>query len=202
MGEAGAVRVTQVAAGKNHSLAVDEFQRIWGWGCADGGQIGMLGEINRQMLGEIADQSEPKHLHPWDVGLSVPRGEPYVQGEAIVQLDAGYYHSLALTRSGKLYMIGHGCPRPMVVEEHITGAYSTAVLVEAEEVRDWPAHPTEICAGARNTIIADDSSPRRNILAWGMASSGQCGFQLVWDGDTPEIRRNLQLEPRRVHLPL
>uniref|UniRef100_A0A9J7ZD84 Regulator of chromosome condensation (RCC1) and BTB (POZ) domain containing protein 1 n=1 Tax=Cyprinus carpio carpio TaxID=630221 RepID=A0A9J7ZD84_CYPCA len=77
-------KVTEVACGSHHSLALTHEGEVYGWGYNGNGQLG---------LGNNGNQLTPSRL----IGL---------QGLCVLQIASGYAHSLALTDEGLLYAWG------------------------------------------------------------------------------------------------
>ena len=93
-----------------------------------------------------------------------------------------------------VFMLGEGCPFPY------GSRHSAEKPLDHLELRRFT--PTQVCAGARQTIVANDNS---HILAWGAAAEGQCGFrrsalaqEISFLGDLPG---GFQVAPRRVYTP-
>lgn len=74
-------RITQIATGTAHSLALDEDGHVWGWGRSDEDQL--------------------TQATPSDAAAPVPIQVP--SASQVVQLAAGEDHSFALTESGELW---------------------------------------------------------------------------------------------------
>ncbi|MDR9392094.1 MAG: hypothetical protein RI554_08720, partial [Trueperaceae bacterium] len=84
----GPVRITDVAAGRVHSLALDVQGRLWAWGYNDDGQLG--------------DGTTVQRTTPVRVSVTDASGA----GVSITDLAAGTYHSLARDRDGHLWTWG------------------------------------------------------------------------------------------------
>ena len=80
--------VLTLAAGENHSLACMESGEVWSWGYGQQGQLGH---------GEGKNEKMPKRLSFFT--------QRHI---AIVQVAAGWRHSLALTVDSHVYSWGHG----------------------------------------------------------------------------------------------
>jgi alpha-tubulin suppressor-like RCC1 family protein len=86
----GAVgRVTEVAAGSEHSLAVTESGQLYAFGLNQSGQLG------------VPAGSDTYGPNPLPALVTLPG-----QVGGVVQVAAGSFHSLALTASGQLYGFG------------------------------------------------------------------------------------------------
>ena len=82
-------RVTQVSCGINHILALLEGGYVVSWG------IGYFGQLGH---GDDTSWDKPRLIHSL---------EPHALGSKIVQIEAGGYHSGAITESGIMFMWGH-----------------------------------------------------------------------------------------------
>ena len=69
--------LVSISAGSYHSAAVDEHGSLWTWGWGVHGQLG---------LGDIEDEYLPRRVLDQEMNR-----------EAIVQVEAGYAHTVALT---------------------------------------------------------------------------------------------------------
>ena len=82
-------RVVMVAVGNSHTVALSEAGHVFTWG--DGG-FGQLG------LGDQEKQLAPRQVEAGPSG----------QGEEVVFVAAGGYHTVAVTAGGRLYTWGYG----------------------------------------------------------------------------------------------
>ena len=80
--------VTQIAAGDNHTLALDSDGKVYAWGDNAVGQLGDSTTITRSTPVAISNTG-------------------VLSGKKIVQVAAGTFHSLALASDGSLYSWGH-----------------------------------------------------------------------------------------------
>lgn len=80
--DAGSLAFTQVSAGNAHSLGLTADGHVYGWGAGTQGKLG--------------DGTTADHLSP-----SLASGLP--AETSFVQVDAGKYHSLALSAGGQIY---------------------------------------------------------------------------------------------------
>ena len=81
-----AVRYRGIACGSLHSVAVSEEGELYAWGCADEGRLGLGG-------GSVLGATKAKVFTPRKVeGLA-----------GVAHVAAGWSHTLAATRSGRVY---------------------------------------------------------------------------------------------------
>ena len=78
--------ITDVAAGRNHSIALLGCDEVWGWGSSLQGQLFGLGEAGGS--------------------TTTPRRIEWFTGRSIVQISAGEQHSAALDMDGTVYSWG------------------------------------------------------------------------------------------------
>jgi alpha-tubulin suppressor-like RCC1 family protein len=78
-------RITRIAAGARHSLAIDSRGNLWAWGANESGELG---------IGITSDSRAPTRVH-------FPDGTP-----RIVMIAAGGGHSLAVDANGNLWAWG------------------------------------------------------------------------------------------------
>jgi len=78
-------RVTSVACGRRHTLAVDDQGGVWSWGQNSAGQCGLV------------------HLNN-----PIPEPEPvnFVQGRRANRVACGAQHSLVVTSGGEVFVFG------------------------------------------------------------------------------------------------
>ncbi|EFA79484.1 ankyrin repeat-containing protein [Heterostelium album PN500] len=79
-------QITQIACGKDHSLALDEIGVVYAWGNGSGGRLGL-------------GNSEV---------VSIPKIIPHFEDEKITSIACGQEFSLALSDSGKVFSWGKG----------------------------------------------------------------------------------------------
>jgi len=135
--------IVQVAAGNNHSLAIDELGKVFAWGCNDASQ-----------LGDVASSADAMCRT-----VTAPRRIRSLSQHRVVQIAAGHAHSLCLTESG-VFVVGSGCPldeapdggrpcrRPPCVQR-----------VDCEQLLHAGV-ATEVAAGAKHSLLCDNPQSR------------------------------------------
>ncbi|KAG0591247.1 hypothetical protein KC19_1G161100 [Ceratodon purpureus] len=76
----------QVTTGKSFTMAITRLGEVYSWGCNTYGQLGHR---------NTRDKSRPRQIDQFD------------ESDPVVQVSAGECHSLAVTKSGKLFSWGH-----------------------------------------------------------------------------------------------
>jgi alpha-tubulin suppressor-like RCC1 family protein len=155
--------ITAIAAGDNHSLALDSGGRVWAWGANYSGQLG-VGSNDSQITFASAILS--------------------LQGTTITAIAAGGDHTLALDSQGNVWAWGDNRNGQLGI-----GSF--------DEKRNAPARLgffppntriTRIAAGAIHSLGIDSSG---SLWAWGANGNGQLGIGTMIDS----------FAPARVHFP-
>uniref|UniRef100_M4C452 RCC1-like domain-containing protein n=1 Tax=Hyaloperonospora arabidopsidis (strain Emoy2) TaxID=559515 RepID=M4C452_HYAAE len=132
------VRITEVAAGGMHSLAIDSCGRVWAWGSNTYGQVG---------IGSKTEQ------------LCAPRCVMLPLGVRVHHIAAGWAHSALVSTIGEVFtfgwglynQLGHGCtqdePLPVAVDalhgldsdvvQVACGNWHTAALTASGDMYTW-----------------------------------------------------------------
>lgn len=113
-----------IGAGVYHSFAVDDKGDVWGWGLNTMGQTG---------TGHDSSEDDLVQLPTKVVGLS----KEELEGDAVVQIEAGQHHSLFRTASGKVYAVGRSDAGQLGIDE------DDEAFKDREEP-DYLAHPVEV----------------------------------------------------------
>lgn len=144
----GLARITQIACGANHALALDAAGDIWGWGCGQQLQFG------RRLFGRHQDTLRPQVLR-------------FCRG-ATAAIACGAYHCLARDTAGNVWGWGlNGCGQAGDDDEE-------ALLARPAKI---PAlcgqRVTQLAGGAHHSaaVTADGA-----CLVWGRLDGGQLGL--------------------------
>ncbi|XP_071734504.1 ultraviolet-B receptor UVR8-like isoform X2 [Rutidosis leptorrhynchoides] len=108
------VRITSVAAGGRHTLALSDLGQVWGWGYGGEGQLGLGSRIRMvsspHPIACIATSSVGK-----DRSAGLPRGNMVSEGQGyrvpgsyIKEIACGGRHSAVITDAGALMTFGWG----------------------------------------------------------------------------------------------
>lgn len=147
--DTGLEKVTQVAAGFAHTVALDEEGNVWTWGSNDYGE---LGDGN---FGDDADRSKP-------VNISERTGL-----EKIIQIEAGLYHTVALDEEGNVWTWGNNASSQLGDGTNVNRSEPVAVSKET-----GLGKVEQIAAGGYNILALDNNGI---VWSWGYNYDGQLG---------------------------
>lgn len=145
-------KIVAIAAGSDHSLAVDADGAVYAWGRNDNGQLG--------------DDSTSDSPTPVAV---VTSGTP-MEGKKIVAVSAGMGFSVALASDGTLYSWGLNTSRELG-----NGTTTTSHKPVAVTMSGTPMAGKKIIAISsryRHTLALDSNGA---VYGWGVNSSGELG---------------------------
>ncbi|MCL2444886.1 IPT/TIG domain-containing protein [Candidatus Saccharibacteria bacterium] len=144
------VYITQISAGRDHSLALDSTGQIWAWGVGGAGQLGNGTNENSNVPVEVDT-----------TGVLANR--------QIIQVSAGGIHSLALDSEGNVFAWGMGLNGQLGngVSE------SSNVPVEVDMTGVLAGNPIiQISAGLNYSLALSESN---RVFSWGLGMTGQLG---------------------------
>ena len=144
--------ITQVAAGATHSLALATDGTIYAWGKNEYGQLGNDSTINSPVPVAVKTTGTP------------------MDGKKIIQIHAGYEHSLALASDGTVYTWGRNnfgqLGKNDATDAHIPAAVRTLGTPMADKVI------VQLAAGnSQSMALASDGT----VYTWGWNQYGQLG---------------------------
>ncbi len=142
----GLGKVTQIAAGEKHTVALDDEGNVWTWGYNEMGQLGD---------GTTEHKSKPVAVSK-ETGLG-----------KVTQIAAGVYHTVALDDEGNVWTWGSN--RNGQLGDGTTEYKSKPVAVSKET---GLVKVTQIAAGVYHTVALDDEG---NVWTWGDNYFGQLG---------------------------
>jgi alpha-tubulin suppressor-like RCC1 family protein len=152
--------ITAIAAGGDHSLALDSQGNLWAWGNNDHGQLGISNQ-------DVASSKVAVKL-------------PFPQNTRFTKIAAGAFHSLAIDSSGSLWawganehgQLGNGINIDSFGPAHVTFPNGTPRIVT-------------IAGGGRHSLAVDANN---NLWAWGANGHGQLGNQQAGASSNMPIR--------------
>jgi regulator of chromosome condensation len=155
-------KITQIACGTNHVLALDQDQHVWAWG---NGQQNQLGR-------RVTERSLIESLVPNRVGFhdnSIKR-----PSQKMAQIVSGDYHCFAIASDGHVWGWGvnnyaeTGVPDEAGADNAIIPAPRIIHSLEGREVEF-------IAAGAHHNMAV---TAKGELLAWGRCDGHQVGIPL------------------------
>jgi len=154
--------VKKLAAGLDHSLAVQEDGSLWAWGAGGHGQLGIHTKD---------DHTVPYLVHgPGDVG--------YLTN--VVDVAAGNHHSLALKSDGTVWAWGEGGHGQLGV--HSNNDHTVPYQVHGPGNVRYLTGIIKVAAGANFSLaVKEDGS----LWAWGEGGYGQLGIGTKDDHTVP-----------------
>ncbi|PID14171.1 hypothetical protein CSV63_13860 [Sporosarcina sp. P34] len=143
-------KIIAIAAGDQHTLAVDIDGDVWAWG--------------RNLYGQLGREStDPDFATPKLVQASSQNNQNFTQ---IVAVAAGLEHSVALKRDGTVFSWGRN------TYGQLGNGETLSINEKAIEVPGI-SHITEIAAGDNHTVALKQD--QTTIWAWGTNRLGQLG---------------------------
>ncbi|KAG6551955.1 hypothetical protein Mapa_006572 [Marchantia paleacea] len=201
------IAVKMLAAGAEHTAAVTESGKLYGWGWGRYGNLGLGDRNDRLVPAEVASVNNEKFTlvacgwrHTIAVAESgnlytfgwskygqlghgdyldhlVPHQVAALKNNPIVQISGGWRHTVALDSSGRLY--GWGWNKFGQVGVGNTDDQTSPQLVKnlAEE------KVKQVSCGWRHTVCITE---RGNVFSWGRGTSGQLGHGDAVDRSLPK----------------
>ena len=143
--------ITDIALGFYHSMALTSHGRIFSWGYNNNGQLGN---------GDFADSYIPMDITPlFDLDNE----------ETIISLEAGSFHSGALTSNGRLFMWGAQDSGALGNGESVYGlSYPTDITPNLDLNQN--EHVVLLSLGSYSSVAVTSSN---RIFSWGLNNDGQ-----------------------------
>ncbi|XP_055812478.1 ultraviolet-B receptor UVR8-like isoform X5 [Solanum dulcamara] len=169
------VKITSVAAGGRHTLALSDVGQVWGWGYGGEGQLGLGSRIKTVASPHLIPCLDTSSHGP-DRSLGSPQRsittgsqKRNALGSYIKRIACGGRHSAVITDAGVLLTFGwglYGQTSPRLVD---------ASILENE-------HAKVVSCGARHSAIMTEDS---KIYSWGWNKYGQLGLGDTIDRNDP-----------------
>jgi regulator of chromosome condensation len=153
------LRVTYIAAGSNHLMAVTEDGQLYAWGSGEQGQLGR----------RVLERHKLLALRPTNVTPRLGRSKVRV-----VRVICGSYHTLVLAEvegKGMVFAMGLNNFGQLGLADHADRM--TAELVDSAHWRG--AVPTDAGAGEHHSILLTSNG---QIFSFGRTDSGQLGIEI------------------------
>lgn len=173
----GVTKVTQIACGTNHVLALDKSQHVYAWG---NGQQNQLGR-------RVTERTLIESLQPNRVGFhdsSVKR-----PSQKITQIACGDYHGFAIAEDGHVWSWGVNNYCETGIPED-AGADDASVLTPRIVHSLEGKSVTSIAGGSHHNIaITKDGQ----VLVWGRCDGSQTGLPIATleaEKDEDKVLRN------------
>jgi regulator of chromosome condensation len=153
-------KITKLAAGSNHALALDIKGNVYAWGAGQQNQLGR----------RVVERTK--------LGATVPRLLPLPKGK-IVDIACGAFHCFAKDKTGKIWAWGLNNFAETGIAE---GAGEDNAIVSIPTVVGELAEYKikEIAAGEHHSIACTEDG---KVLTWGRADGAQIGLDVK---DLPE----------------
>uniref|UniRef100_A0A7S4BU65 BTB domain-containing protein n=1 Tax=Chrysotila carterae TaxID=13221 RepID=A0A7S4BU65_CHRCT len=170
--------IVSIACAESHNLALDADGRVWAWGSAEHGRLGIA-----ETDALPSDPYDTTTLHKIQPVPTVVCG---LQGKRVTQLACADFHSLCLTEQGDVWAWG-------------SARYGLLAMEDVSGLRTFPDdehevfQPTPIfLEGLRGTRIVQVSCAKQHnvvvdqsggVWAWGSARYGRVGIENI--GELP-----------------
>jgi regulator of chromosome condensation len=173
----GVTKVTQIACGTNHVLALDKDHRVYAWG---NGQQNQLGR-------RVTERTLTESLMPNRVGFHDATMKRTSQ--RMVQIACGDYHGLAIADDGHIWSWGANNYCETGHPEN-AGA-DDALLMTPQIVKSLEGKNVESLSGGSHHNIAITKDGQ--VLVWGRCDGSQTGIsteQLQAETDDEKVLKN------------
>jgi YD repeat-containing protein len=154
--------IAHISAGSSHSLAVTTQGRVYAWGYNGEGRLGD---------GTSNDRSTPTLIN-------VPNLQ---SGETIIQVTAGYFHSLAVTTQGRVYAWGWNFYGQL--GDGTSNDRSTPTLINVPSLQSGETI-AQVTAGSSHSLAV---TTQARVYSWGSNGSGQLGNGTTTSRNTPTL---------------
>ncbi len=139
----GLIDIIQISIGYNHSLALNIHNQVYSWGYNGNGQLGLENNINRNIPTLVSKM--PKD---------------------IIQISAGSFHTLALTKNGKMYTFGSNNYGQLGFGDYVDINIPTLVM-------EAPNNVIQISTGHNYSLCLTNDG---HIYSFGINTLGQLGL--------------------------
>ena len=159
------LKATQISAGYEHSLAIDQDGNIWAWGNND----------SRQLADAFGTSSVPRQVkYPQNRG----------KGVQAVQVSSGYRHSSAIDTDGNVWAWGgndYGQLGDNTMNDRTNPAKVLASAKSTSSSGPW-LNAVQVNGRGNHPLAIDTNG---NVWAWGRNNNGQLGDGTTSDSKVP-----------------
>ena len=152
------------AAGGHHSMAVDENGQLWAWGGNGSGRLG---------------NSDAGFKVSVPVPVNTPNGEGQLSD--IISVDAGFSHSIALQKNGKVLAWGNN-NSGQIGNISVDSESYLPVYVNGTDPETDLTEIIEVAAGKQHSVALRSDG---TVWAWGENEFGQLGNNTLSDQKKP-----------------
>ena len=127
------IRVTQIASGDNHVLALDANGTAFAWGGNEYGQCGQDPEQKRNVLS--------------------PEDVPSLKGNKCVEVKCGYAHSYVQTQDGHHMLFGHNKHNQVTLFASAKDKVHEATSIKSFPYRQGQSRIVDVYLGMHTTCV-------------------------------------------------
>ncbi|MBF0450629.1 MAG: DUF5011 domain-containing protein [Candidatus Magnetomorum sp.] len=153
-----------IVAGGHHSMAVDENGRLWAWGSNGSGRLGNTDAGSK-------------------VSIPIPVNTTSGEGQLtdIISVAAGFSHSIALLKNGKVLAWGSNNTGQLGNESILVESY-LPVYVTLQESETYLTDIIAVAAGKQHSVALRSDG---TVWAWGENTLGQLGNNTLLNKKIP-----------------
>ncbi|XP_042494545.1 ultraviolet-B receptor UVR8-like isoform X6 [Macadamia integrifolia] len=207
--------VKMIAAGAEHTAAVTEDGKLYGWGWGRYGNLGLgdrndrliphhVSAVNGQNMVLVAcgwrhtiavSSSGGLYTYGWSKYGQLGHGDfedhlvPHqleaLQDDFISQISGGWRHTMAVTSDGRLYGWGWNKFGQVGVGDNVDRCSPVQVKFPQEQ------KVVQISCGWRHTLAVTE---KQNVFSWGRGTNGQLGHGDSVDRNIPQILEILSVD--------
>ncbi|KAK5128532.1 hypothetical protein LTR85_003202 [Meristemomyces frigidus] len=176
-------KITAIAVGANHALALDSTGSVFAWGSGQQNQLGR----------RVVERTKIEGLKPREFGL--PKGAK----NGIAGIETGSYHSFAISKNGDIYSWGLNNFGETGIPDN--AGQDDAVILKPQVVESLRGkNVTSIMGGGHHSLAATANG---DCLIWGRIDGHQIGIADEDIAKMPEdiVMRDEKGDPRIVMVP-
>ena len=178
--------IKDIACGSYHSFAIDNKDRVWGWGLNNFGETGLLEGVGED-----------------DAAILKPAVVDSLSGKGLVSIEGGSHHSIAALGNGDCVAWGRidgdqiGVPINELPEDN--------VMRDDKDVPRIVTVPTKVKA-VPDPVVSVTAGPEHNIVvtrggqayAWGFSANYQTGLGTSDDVKIPALIDNTAIRGKKL----